>query len=95
MSLKLRTFTQFLIEKQNMDFITVKTFSFPAEVPVVQSFMQMKGIEVYMKNYISNRMAYTFGEIEMQVKTDDFERAKATLIEGGFATIGDFEDFVK
>lgn len=47
------------------------------------------------KNYISNRMAYTFGEIEMQVKTDDFERAKATLIEGGFATIGDFEDFVK
>lgn len=73
-----------------MDFITVKTFSYPAEVPIVQSFMEMKGIEVYMKNYIANRMAYTLGDIEMQVKVSDFNRAKAALIEGGFAESNDF-----
>ena len=73
------------------DFITVKTFSFPGDVPVVQSFMEMKGIEIYMKNLTSNRLAYTLGDIEMQVKTSDYDRAKAALIEGGFATPEDFD----
>lgn len=74
------------------DFITVKTFAFPADVTIVQSFMEMRGIDVYMKNLTSNRLAYTLGDIEMQVKTSDFEIAKAALIEGGFSKIEDFPD---
>lgn len=75
----------------NQDFITVKTFSYPADVPIVQSYMEMKGIETYMKNLVSNRLAYTLGDIEMQVRSEDFEKAKNALIEGGFATPKDFE----
>ncbi|RNC65494.1 putative signal transducing protein [Proteiniphilum sp. X52] len=71
-------------------FITVKTFAFPADVPIVQSFMEMRGIETYMKNLTSNRLAYTLGEIEMQVRNSDYERAKEALIEGGFAKPEDF-----
>lgn len=73
-------------------FVTVKTFNFPADATIAQTFMEMKGIEIYMKNLVSNRLAYTIGEIEMQVKTSDYERAKATLIEGGFAELTDFND---
>lgn len=73
------------------DFITVKTFNFPGDIPIVQSFMEMKGIDIYMKNLVSNRLAYTLGDIEMQVKTSDYERAKEALIEGGFARAEDFK----
>lgn len=73
------------------DFVTVKTFAYPGEVPVVQSYMEMCGIETYMKNLTANRLAYTIGGIEMQVKTEDFERAKQALIDGGFAKPEDFE----
>lgn len=73
------------------DFITIKTFSFPADVAIVQSYMDMMGIETYMKNLISNRLAYTLGEIEMQVKISDYESAKAALIEGGFSKLEDFK----
>ena len=72
-------------------FITIKTFAFPADVTMVQSFMEMKGIETYMKNLVSNRLAYSLGDIEMQVKTSDYEAAKEALIEGGFAKPEDFE----
>ncbi|MDO5523172.1 MAG: hypothetical protein Q4G48_03905 [Bacteroidia bacterium] len=71
-------------------FITVKTFNFPGDVPVVQSFMEMRGIKVFMKNLVSNRLAYTLGDIEMQVKESDYEAAKKALIEGGFAQTEDF-----
>ncbi len=73
------------------DFITIKTFSFPADVAMVQSYMDMMGIETYMKNLISNRLAYTLGDIEMQVKVSDYEAAKEALIEGGFAKPEDFK----
>ena len=71
-------------------FITVKTFDFPADVPIVQSFMEMRGIETYMKNLTSNRLAYSLGEIEMQVKSSDYDSAREALIEGGFAKPEDF-----
>ncbi len=73
------------------DFVTVKTFYFPGDVPVVQSFMEMKGIEIYMKNLTLNQLAYPVFDIEMQVRSSDYEAAKAALIEGGFATPEDFE----
>ena len=73
-------------------FVTVKTFNFPADATIAQTFMEMKGIEIYMKNLVSNRLAYTLGEIEMQVKASDYERAKAALIEGGFAKPEDFQN---
>ena len=71
-------------------FITVKTFPYPADIPIVQSFMEMRGIEIYMKNLTSNRIAYTIGDIEMQVKSSDYENAKEALIEGGFSKPEDF-----
>ena len=71
--------------------ITIKTFAFPADVTMVQSFMEMRGIETYMKNLVSNRLSYPIGDIEMQVKTSEFEIAKEALIEGGFALPEDFE----
>lgn len=73
------------------DFITVKTFAYPADVTMVQSYMEMMGIETYMKNLVSNRLAYTIGGIEMQVKPSDYEAAKKALIEGGFSKPENFK----
>ncbi len=70
--------------------ITVKTFALPANITIVQSFMEMRGIDVYFKNLFFNRLAYSIGDIEMQVKSSDYEIAKAALIEGGFAKPEDF-----
>ena len=72
------------------EFITVKTFAFPADVSSVQTFMEMKGIEVFMKNLTASRLAYSIGDIEMQVKASDYDAAKNALIEGGFAEPEDF-----
>ncbi|MEA4918029.1 hypothetical protein [Proteiniphilum sp.] len=71
-------------------FITVKTFAFPADVPIVQSFMEMKGIDTYMKNLTLNRLTFPFLDIEMQVRSSDYEIAKKALIEGGFSKPEDF-----
>lgn len=72
------------------EFITVKTFQFPADVSIVQTFMEMRGIEVYMKNLTLNRLTYPIFDIEMQVRASDYETAKNALIEGGFAEPEDF-----
>ena len=72
------------------EFITVKTFAFPADVSIVQTFMEMKGIEVFMKNLTASRLAYSIGDIERQVKASDYDAAKNALIEGGFAEPEDF-----
>lgn len=72
------------------EFITVKTFAFPADVSIVQTFMEMKGIEVFMKNLTASRLAYSIGDIEMRVKASDYNAAKNALIEGGFAEPEDF-----
>jgi hypothetical protein len=52
--------------------------------------MEMKGIEVFMKNLTASRLAYSIGDIEMQVKASDYDAAKNALIEGGFAEPEDF-----
>lgn len=65
-------------------FITIKTFAFAADVTMVQSYLEMKGIETYMKNMVSNMLSYPIGDIEMQVKSSDYEAAKEALIEGGY-----------
>ncbi len=72
------------------ELVTVKTFTFPTDVPIVQTYMEMKGIEVFMKNLTLNSMALPIGEIEMQVKLSDYEYAKIVLIEGGYAKPEDF-----
>ena len=72
-------------------FVTVKTFAFPSEVTIVETYMEMKGIETFMKNLVSNRLAYTLGDIEKKKKTSDLELAKRALIEGGFSKPEDFE----
>ena len=72
------------------EFITVKTFNFPGDVPIVQTFMEMKGIDVFMRNLISSSLAYSIGDIDMQVRASDYETAKEALIEGGFAEPEDF-----
>ncbi|MFA5649618.1 MAG: hypothetical protein WC914_00545 [Proteiniphilum sp.] len=74
------------------DFITIKTFAFPADVTIVQTYMEMRGIDIYMKNLVSNRLAYTLGDIEMQVKASAFEKAKGALIDGGFSKPEDFPE---
>ncbi len=73
-----------------MDLITIKTFNFPSEVAVVQSFLEMEGITVYLKNFTASQLAYSIGDIDMQVTEEDFEKAKKALIEGGFAVSEDF-----
>jgi hypothetical protein len=72
------------------EFITVKTFTFPADVSIVQTFMEMRGIEVFMKNLTASRLAYSIGNIEMQVRASDYEIARDALIEGGYAEPEDF-----
>ncbi|MEA5079995.1 MAG: hypothetical protein VB024_00040 [Dysgonamonadaceae bacterium] len=74
------------------EFVTVKTFNFAAEVPIIQSYMEMLGIPIYLKNLIANQATYMIGDIEMQVAAEDYERAKNALIEGGFASETDFID---
>ena len=71
-------------------FITVKTFAYPADVAIVQSYMEMRGFELYMKNLTLTRLTYPIFNIEMQVKSSDYENAKEALIEGGFSTPEDF-----
>lgn len=71
--------------------ITIKTFAFPGDVTMVQTFMEMRGIEIFMKNLTSSRLGYSLGDIDMQVKSSDYERAKEALIEGGFSKPEDFE----
>lgn len=73
-----------------MDLVTIKTFNFPSEVAVVQSFLEMEGITVYMKNYTASQLSYSIGDIDMQVAEEDYEKAKVALIEGGFAVAEDF-----
>jgi D-alanine-D-alanine ligase-like ATP-grasp enzyme len=73
-----------------MELITIKTFNFPSEVSVVQSFLEMEGITVYLKNLVASRLAYSIGDIEMQVTDVDFEKAKNAFIEGGFSKPEDF-----
>ena len=74
-----------------MDLITIKTFNFPSEVDIVQSFLEMEGITVYLKNYTASQLSYSIGDIDMQVAEEDYEKAKDALIEGGFAVPEDFE----
>lgn len=76
----------------HQDFKTVKRFSYPSEVPVVQSYMDMHGIEYYMKNYVFNSIGYVLGDIEMQVKTEDYDKAVAALMEGGFLKADELDD---
>lgn len=73
-------------------FVTIKSFLFAADVAIVQSFLEMRGIKTYMKNMTANRLAYSIGDIEMQVKSSDYEAAKNALLEGGFAEPEDFID---
>lgn len=73
-----------------MDLITIKTFTFPSEIAIVQSFLEMEGITVYLKNYTASQLSYSIGDIDMQVTQDDYEKAKAALIEGGFSVEEDF-----
>ena len=73
-----------------MDLITIKTFNFPSEVSVVQSFLEMEGITVYLKNLVASQLAYSLGDIDMQVSEEEYERAKTALIEGGFSKPEDF-----
>lgn len=73
------------------DFVTIKTFTFPGDVPVVQSYLEMMGIETFMKNLTTSRLAYTLGDIDMQVRATDYEAAKKALIEGGFSKPEDFK----
>lgn len=74
----------------NEQLITVKTFAYPADVPIVQSYMEMRGIEIYMKNLTLSRLTYPIWDIEMQVKSSDYEIAREALIEGGFSKPEDF-----
>ncbi|MDD2475615.1 MAG: DUF2007 domain-containing protein [Dysgonamonadaceae bacterium] len=73
-----------------MDLITIKTFNFPSEVTVVQSFLEMEGITVYLKNMVASQLSYSLGDIDMQVSEEDYEAAKNALIEGGFSKPEDF-----
>ena len=73
-----------------MDLITIKTFNFPSEVAVAQSFLEMEGITVYLKNYTASQLSYSIGDIDMQVSDEDYEKAKKALIDGGFAQPEDF-----
>lgn len=73
------------------EFVTIKTFNFPSDIPVVQSFLEMEGIEVFIKNLNTNRLVGPICDIEMQVRAEDFGKSKQALIEGGFAKPEDFE----
>lgn len=70
--------------------VTVKTFTYPADVAIVQTFMEMRGIDIFMKNLTLTRLTYPIWDIEMQVRSSDYESAKEALIEGGFSKPEDF-----
>lgn len=73
-----------------MDLITIKTFNFPSDVTMVKSYLEMRGITVYLKNLVASQLAYSVGSIDMQVSNEDYEEAIKALIEGGFSQPEDF-----
>lgn len=76
----------------NQNLVTVKTFNLPGDIPVIQSFLGKEGIEVFIKNITTHRLVGPIGDIEMQVRTTDYQQAKEALIEGGFASHKDFKE---
>ncbi len=70
--------------------VTIKTFNLPADIPIVQSFLETEGIQVFVKNLTTHRLIGPICDIEMQVKSSDYLLAKRALIEGGFSKDEDF-----
>lgn len=73
------------------DFIIIKTFSQPGDETMARSYLEMMGIDTFMKNLVASRLSYPIGGIQMQVKIDDYQKAKEALIEGGFSKPEDFK----
>ena len=73
------------------DLITLKSADFEASLAVAKSFLIDNGVQCVINGeYLSVGMS-GLGAVYLQVLSEDFERAKQLLIEGGFSTEEDFE----
>lgn len=72
------------------DLVTIKTSNFEAHLAVAKSFLMDNGIEcVINSGYISISQPDS-GSAVLQVRPEDYNRAKQLLIEGGFSKSEDF-----
>ncbi len=69
------------------DFVTIASFTQPYQVHIIQSRMIVEGIDCRLQDEF---MAYTqlystaVSGIKLQVRRQDYERAKAILVENGY-----------
>lgn len=69
-------------------FVTVLTFTYPYEVPVIRARLESEGIACYVKDEFTIQVKHIFsqaiGGIKLQVMESDVSRALEILKEGGY-----------
>jgi hypothetical protein len=72
------------------NWITIKTFTLPAEVAVIRTRLESEGIECFVMNEFTAQVNPLFsnavGGVQLQVKEQDVENAMAILKEVGYYT---------
>lgn len=72
------------------ELVTIKTSDFEAHLAIAQSYLIDNGIDcVINSGYISISQPDS-GSATLQVRSEDYARAKKLLIEGGFSKSEDF-----
>ncbi len=68
--------------------VTLLTFEFPQDAQVAKLRLEADGIIVFLKDELTvqtdNFLSNAIGGVKLQVLEKDFEKAMATMIEGGF-----------
>lgn len=75
--------------------VTIKTANLLTELAVAKTYLEDNGIPCFMKDELAGQVysigSSALGGIKLQVKEEDCEEAIKLLIEGGFATLEDYE----
>ena len=69
-------------------FQTVAVFTYPSELAIAKSFLESNNIECFVKDELTiqvhNFYSNAIGGIKMQVKPEDFKKARHLLLQRGF-----------
>ena len=73
-------------EQTNTGLVTVAVSGNPHQIPMIKSFLEEEGIEVFLQDELLNQLYLSaVGGIRIQVSGADAETARSLLVEGGFA----------
>lgn len=75
--------------------MTVRTANFASDLSIAKSYLESQGIVCVILGELSSQVytltAYSGGGVQLKVGAQDYERAVALLVEGGFAKKEDYE----